>query len=244
MPHAPANCTVPAKNPSLNENLTIIILSAGVGRRMKSRGTKSLLPVGHSNILEHQIKTLWKDFPSADIIVVTGFQGGRVRSAFRGVYPVRFVYNPHYETTNVMYSIALGLEASITKNTLILHGDILFSSSIVADMIGKTSKLLVLPHGGKAAEQEVGAAINNNCVTHLSYGLSRQWGQMAYFTGKEIALFEKIAFNHEASSNRFFYEGINEVIDIGGSFVVHSPTGSWIEVDSAEDLTNTKGIIL
>jgi len=114
---------------------------------------------------------------------------------------------------------------------------------MVTGIAGKTSKILVLPSTHKADEQEVGAAINDNCVTHLSYGLSRQWGQMVYFTGKETVIFERMAFNYELSSNWFFYEGVNHVIDAGGIFAVHSPNGIWVEIDSTDDLVKTKGLL-
>lgn len=247
MIHAPSNCTIPAKGRKVNDSLTIIILSAGIGRRMKSKGVKALLPIENSNVLEYQLKTFWKVYPSAEIIVVTGFQGNKVRSRFRGIYPVRFVYNPNYETTNVMYSVSLALEANLSSNTIIAHGDILFNSTIISEITGKSSKILVLPEINKSNEQEVGVVINDNCVTNLSYGLKRRWGQMVYITGKETSLFENIAFNHSVSSSWFLYEGINHVIDKGGIFVAHSPrTGHWLEIDGVDDLelVNTRGMIL
>ena len=212
---------------------------------MKSKGAKSLLPIGNSTLLEYQLRTLWKIYPKADIIVVTGFQAPRIRNAFRGIYPVRFVFNPNYETTNVMYSIALALETTLSRNILILHGDVLFNTNAIADIVGKSSKILVLPASSRIDDNEVGVAIHDNCITNMSYGLPRGWGQMVYFTGKEVLAFEKVAFNHEQSSNWFFYEGVNKVINANGIFLVHSPAGMhWLEIDSVKDLQNIRGLVV
>jgi len=212
---------------------------------MKSKGAKSLLTINNTTLLDNQLKTIWKMYPGAEIIVVIGFQANKIRSMFRGTYPVRFVFNPNYETSNVMYSIALALEVSLSKSILILHDDLLFNNNAIADMVGTTSKILVLPENHLVDEQEVGVAIHNNIVTNLSYGLHRNWGQMAYITGKELVTFEKIAFNHELSANWFLYEGLNKVINSNGSFVAHSPTGiHWLEIDSVEDLEMVKGMII
>ena len=245
MSQAQARCSTPAKAPAANNALTIIVLAAGAGRRMKSRGAKALLPVGRITLLEYQIQALWKMYAKAEIIIVTGFQAPKIRALCRGTYPTRLVYNPNYESNNVMYSIALALENTISKNVLILHGDILFNTNTIANLAEGSSKILVLPEGHDITNYDVGAVINDNCVTNLSYGLSRGWGQMAFFTGKELALFEKIAFNHECSSNWFFYEGINHAISAGGTFVAHSPANShWLEINNVEDLHSVKGIMI
>lgn len=235
-------CTVPAKSTTVNNSLTVIIASAGIGKRMKSKGTKSLLTInGGTTILEQQIKNIWKVYPKADIIVVIGFQAYKLRSAFRGVQPIRFVYNPSYEINNVMYSVSLGIDCSISSNLLVMHGDIVFNTQTIADMCGPTSKILVLPESHQSVEQEIGVIVQGNMVTNLAYGLPRVWGQMVYVTGKESRHFEKIAFNHEISSNWFLFEGINNVISSGGAFVAHSPnTMKFIEINSLEDLARAK----
>jgi choline kinase len=237
MSHIPAKCTTPAKNPVTANSLAIIILSAGTGRKMKSRGAKALLPVGRTTLLENQLQTLWKVYAKSEIFVVTGFQAPKIRSICRGTYPTRLIYNSMYNNSNVMYGIALALESVLAKSVLILHGDIRFNTAAITDMVGESSKVYVLPESNKNINEDVGVVVQDNCVTNMSYGLPRVWGQMAYFTGKELSLFEKIAFNHEASSNWFFYEGINQVINNGGNFVAHSPAnGQLLEINTVQDL--------
>jgi choline kinase len=240
-----SRCTTTAKTPATYDALTIIILAAGAGHRMKSRGAKALLPIGRATLLEHQITTLWKMYSKAEIIVVTGFQASKIRNLCRGTYPLRLVYNPQYETANVMFSIALALENTLARNVLILHGDILFNTNMIADLATGRSKIAVLPENAKTNTDNVGVVIGDNCITNMSYGLPRTWAQMAYFTDKELTLFEKIAFNHEVSSNWFFYEGINHVINAGGIFTAHTPANShWLEINNINDLNSIQGTMI
>lgn len=245
MSHTSARCTTSAKMPAANNALTVIILSAGAGRKMKSKGAKALLPVGRITLLEYQMQMIWKMYAKAEIIIVTGFQASKVRAICRGTYPARLVYNPNYETANVMYSIALALENTLARNVLIIHGDIICNTNTIADIATGTSKLLMLSEAHHNTQDDVGAIITDNCITNMSYGLPRVWGQMAFFTNRELAIFEKIAFNHERSSNWFFYEGINETINMGGSFAAHSPANvHWLEINTVEDLNNSKGLMI
>lgn len=229
--------TTPAKNPVASNSLAIIILSAGTGRKMKSKGVKALLPLGRTTLLEHQIQTLHKMYGKAEITIVTGFQAPKIRAVCRGTHPVRLIYNPMYTNYNVMYSIALALENICAKQVLILHGDILFNTSAITDMAMGASKIYVMPENYKNVNEDVGVVVQDNCITNMSYGLPRVWGQMAFFSGKELQLFEKVAFNHETSYNWFFYEGINQVINAGGTFAAHCPAhGQLLEVNTLQDL--------
>ena len=51
----------------------IIIPSAGIGRRMKSYGCKSLLNINHEKLIDIQIKNIRQAFPENEIILITGF---------------------------------------------------------------------------------------------------------------------------------------------------------------------------
>ena len=110
-----------------NERLTILIPAAGMGRRMKSYGPKCLINIGGITILERQIKILLKLYPGSDIIVIAGFESDKIRKKIKTKYPVRIVNNHKYEDTNVLYSLSLGLQASINRNFLIVYGDLVFN---------------------------------------------------------------------------------------------------------------------
>jgi 2-C-methyl-D-erythritol 4-phosphate cytidylyltransferase len=48
--------------PSNREKYSIIIPAAGLGRRMKTYGPKSLTPIGNETILSKQLKIIYVDY--------------------------------------------------------------------------------------------------------------------------------------------------------------------------------------
>lgn len=229
----------PAKAVTDNR-LTVIIASANAGYRMRSRGAKALLPMYQNmTLLEIQLRTIWQVYPNAEVLVTIGFQASKIRNMFRGTFPVRFIYNPLYESKNTMYAIALALEAALPSNVIVINGDTFFNLPAIQQLQSKgTSKAVVQIEPSKDQNQYVGAVVQDNIITNLSYGLPQRWCEIAYLTGKELKLFEKIAFNHEVSAGWFFHEGLNTVINSGGILLAHqSPSIKFISIESTEDIS-------
>ena len=61
--------------------LTIVILAAGLGTRMKSRKAKVLHRAGGKALIEHVVETALKLAPPERIFVVVGHQAEEVRKA-------------------------------------------------------------------------------------------------------------------------------------------------------------------
>ena len=225
-----------------NDSLTIIIPAAGIGKRMKSRGPKALLTLNRGiTILERQLKILWSEYPNAEIIVVVGFQGNKIRKQFRSTYPVRFITNTLYEETNVAYSLQLAIQAAISPRLLIVYGDLVFNPSTIRTITSGPSAMLI-DTKNQFKTEEVGVQTQDGSVTNLSYGLTTKWGQMVYLIGHELYLFEMSVFN-TATEKWFGYEILNNVINHGGIFTAIEPTHMRIaEVDTTKDLERAKMI--
>ncbi|MGH7175827.1 MAG: nucleotidyltransferase family protein [Tepidisphaeraceae bacterium] len=85
-----------------------VILAAGASRRMGQN--KSLLSIDGRPMLARVWQTLRT--ASERIVVVTGHDAGRVRSAIANAAPdVQFVHNPEYEAGEMLSSIKVGVEA-------------------------------------------------------------------------------------------------------------------------------------
>ena len=61
--------------------LTVVILAAGLGTRMKSRHAKVLHRPGGSTLIEHTVETALELAPPERIFVVVGHQADEVREA-------------------------------------------------------------------------------------------------------------------------------------------------------------------
>ena len=209
---------------------------AGLGKRMKSYGHKSLIELTTGEtILSRQLTILTRQYPKAEIICVLGFEADKI---YRTLPPgIRTVENSFYEDTGPLHSLHLGLKASATPNVLIVYGDLIYEPNVFAGIPDNKSTLLVVDEA--YSKEEVGVTYNNQ-AEHLGYSLPNFWGQIAYLTGKELDLFKIVAYNR-GKSKFFGFEALNEVIDLGGVLDVMSVEGI-IDIDSFKDLELVKGL--
>jgi len=222
------------RTPGKSSGLSIIIPVAGVGYRMKSYGPKAMIEVSkNTTLIEKQIKTLWREYPEADIFVVVGFDSEKIVNRLSR-YPVRIIYNPIYESTSVLYSVGLAMEAVITKEVMVVYGDLFFNQSTINNLRG--SSKVIAENSGFLKKSEVGIASDEDLVTNFSFGLDTKWCQIVYLSGKELDIFEKICFKKE-TSQWLGYEALNYVIKNGGQFKAVFPKRmNIVEIDAIKDL--------
>ena len=223
------------QSPPDYSKLSVIIPAAGMGRRMKSYGAKGLISINGQTVLERQIKTIWRVYPSAEITIISGFQSDLIHERIRKKYPVRIIKNNDYEDNNVARSIFLGLQSCINQHALLIYGDLVFNSSTIRNLVGRGSKIVV-DSREKIKAEEVGVLFGKEEVMHFSYAMDTKWCQIAYLAPKEMKMFEEISSSPDCDK-WFGYEIMNEIIDGGGSFSAVEPSGMKIaEIDSPRDL--------
>lgn len=213
--------------------LTFIIPCAGSGARMKSYGPKALLSIGNTTIIERQISIIQEAFPASEIIVPIGFDAYKMCKRLEPL-GVRMVFNPLHETTNVAFSIGLGLYANISPNVAVVYGDLVFNKSVLHTLIGCSKSTILVGKGMK--DEEVGVLCQNGELMRAAYGFEHKWAQIAFFTGRELRLLKKIC--HKEENNKIFgYEALNEIIANGGTFHAVLPTNGMVcDIDSPKDI--------
>jgi len=228
-------------NPGRSSELAVVIPAAGIGRRMKSKVVKSLVEFNGQAIIEKQIIDVWSQFPKAEIFVVVGYQSDKVRNYLKN-YPIRFIYNPIFETSNVAFSISLALQATISSQILLIYGDLIFNKESISHIASGKSKILI-DSAKLFNSDEVGFGLDENGrIANFSYGLPDKWAQIAYLAGRELDLFKEICYNEDAI-RWFGYEALNEVINLGGRIESHDiKTAKIIDVDTPQDLQKASKI--
>lgn len=218
----------------MQSELTVVIATAGLGRRMKSYGPKALIEVsGKQTILGRQLALVKARFPQADVVVVAGFEAERVAK----VLPpgVRLVENEHYEETNAARSVVMALRASSCRRALVLHGDLVFNDRTLEGLPEDRSCVLV-DTKGQIRETEVGCNVVGGLVTHFEFGLPARWCQIMHLAGRELALFRKLA-SGSARRRHFSFEVLNDLLEQDGALHAVEPHGMKIvEVDTSRDL--------
>ncbi len=200
---------------------------------MKATGPPSLVKLGNESLICRQIRILKRVYPLAEIIVVGGHNADRVyRELPKGI---KFVENQKYADTGVVRSVAAGLRVRSHDRVMLVYGDMVFDDEVLKGLYGKGSTLL-LDSRGVLKDTEVGATAVGGWVTRLGYGLPQKWAGIAYFTGTELELLEKMA-RWQASVYSSGHEAINYVLKHGGSFrKLEKTKGVLAEIDEPSDI--------
>ncbi len=126
-----------------------VILSAGQGRRLlplTEDSPKCLLPISGKTIIEWQIDTLLAA-GIEDISVVTGFQTGLVEALLQQRYPdrarINTLFNPFFEVADNLASCWIA-RSVMDCDFLLLNGDTVFDSSLLAQVLNSESAPITL----------------------------------------------------------------------------------------------------
>lgn len=223
----------------MKRELSIIIPAAGMGRRMKSYGPKPLIELNEKHtVISRQQYILQREFPTAEIIVVVGYEAD---SVIRGLRPgVKPVENEMFETTNVVRSIGMGLRIANHKKVLIVYGDLVFNSAAIRIIGGQS--VAVVDSRKQIGDDEVGVTVVDGRITQFAYDLETKWAQIVYLTGRELEIFKGIVWNRD-NSRWFGFEALNKVVGGGGSIRAIEPKNMKVaEIDTSKDIENARQI--
>jgi choline kinase len=226
---------VKAKDDARSHYHSVIIVAAGEGSRIKSRGPRSLLSVGSRNLIEHQVELIKERFTNSTIILVTGFDATNVMN--RVPSGTICVENERYGETNVMRSIGIGLRAAMADRVLIIYGDLVFNKELLDFPVSKSCTLF---ENSNTTETEVGCTVDNDVLENMFYGLSKKWVPVMYFVNKELKLLKNLAFDKQREK-LYGFEAINHIMGKGGEFAAYSPKNSIaFDIDTPKDMERAK----
>lgn len=229
-----------------------VVLAAGKGSRLGNYTTdlpKSLLPLNDNNdsLLDYNL-TLLSQFNLDKIIIVTGFNSGKIEAHVKKYDNIEIVYNPFWDHCNVLGSLYMALK-SINDDFLFLHADTLADRGIWDNLI-KAEGEMVLPFERKqCCEEEMKVLLKDNKVVQITKEMDADLADgeflgIAKFEKNTIPFFKKTAehlfkkgeLNHYMES--VIQEAINEnMFNITAMDILHH---NFVEVDFEEDYERAK----
>ena len=105
----------------LKDNLTVVILAAGQGTRMKSSRPKVLHQILGRPMVAYLLDTL-KDLGVQDIVVVVGYQADKVQEALKN-FGARFVVQEPQLGTGHAVQVAMQTVGPEARTVMVLCGD-------------------------------------------------------------------------------------------------------------------------
>lgn len=233
-----------------------LILAAGKGSRIETETSgkpKSLLPLGDTTLLGQSLRQ-FEEVGITDIVVVTGYQRHTIASFLSENWAgsAEVVYNPHFESTNVLYSFWLALPYLQKSDFVFLHADTVFEKAVLERLLSCESDetFVFAVDNHECEEEEMKVKVVDGYVTEVNKtmdprGCDGEFLGVARISGRHIeslrhhaeALFEESEFQS------FFERAVQRMIDQQGLQVsVADMTGlKWREVDFPEDYAAARG---
>lgn len=104
--------------------LNVVILAAGLGKRMQSDLPKVLHPIAGQPMLAHILDTA-RQLKPARLVVVVGHGADRVKAAFNDASDIIFVHQqPQHGTGHAVQQAVPSLATDEGSSTLVLYGDV------------------------------------------------------------------------------------------------------------------------
>lgn len=131
-----------------------IIMAAGKGKRLGSISNnkpKSFLEINGKKLIEYNLDMLSK-YGIRDIIIVTGYMSEEFEKFLSFREGIKFVYNPFYDTTNVLTSFWFG-QNYLNDDFIYMHADTLCDIQIFEDLLGQNGEI-VLPIDFSPCDEE------------------------------------------------------------------------------------------
>ncbi|MGE5487680.1 MAG: NTP transferase domain-containing protein [bacterium] len=120
--------------------LTVVILAAGLGTRMKSKRAKVLHEVGGMPMVEHVVRTALEFASPARVFVVVGNQASEVEAAL-SAYGVQFVLQTEQKGTGHALLVARESAGAGPGPVVVLYGDApLLTTATLSRLIEEQSR--------------------------------------------------------------------------------------------------------
>lgn len=148
-----------------------IIMAAGRGSRLDSYTEdkpKCFLEIKGIKLIEYNIALLHANGVT-DIVIVTGYMHEMIESYFENVEGIRFVYNPFYESMNVLGSFYMGQHAVKNDTDLIyMHADTLCATEVFENMLCKEGDMVLPVDFRKCDEEAMKVKTENGKLVEIS----------------------------------------------------------------------------
>lgn len=232
-------------------NVKAIILSAGIGKRLKpitDEIPKSLIKINEKTILEHQLEKL-KDFgiTDKDIIIITGYKAKLIRKV--AGEEIKYIHNFYFQTTNSLYSLWLARKEDLENGFILLNSDIIFHKDVLNKLLSKEGNAIAVDFKKKLQDGQMNVIVENKeNVIKISKKIkatdaSGESVQIIKFDNAGTKIIfkradEAIKAGHKNEFPTFIFKYI--IRDLG-LFAVDIDNLPWFEIDDFKDLTLLAG---
>lgn len=222
-----------------SDKVSIVLLAAGEPDRMKSFGVRSLIRLHNGNtLIENQLQIINNVFGNNETILITGYESDRLMN--KTPDNLIKIENERYNDTNVARSLSIALRVINTNRVIVIYGDLMFNRECLEFPLEKSIATI---NTININENEVGCNIDSDNIELMLYGLNNKWGQIIYFTGKELDILKQLVWNRN-NEKKFGFEIVNEIINMGGNIKAYiNKNSKCYDIDSGKDIDKSRLIL-
>ena len=233
-----------------------IILAAGMGKRLgeyTEANTKCMVPVNGTKLIDRALLQLSR-LNLSRVVIVVGYEGKKLMdylgNEVNGL-KIEYVFNPIYDKTNNIYSLALAKEKMQEDDTLLLESDLIFEDGMLNLLLDNPFPNLALVAKYETWMDGTMVCIDNennivNFVTKAAFNYQNvdQYYKTVniYKFSKEFAATKYVPFLEaytKSVGNNEYYENVLRIISFLNSHDLKAlPVGNlkWYEIDDKQDL--------
>ena len=234
-----------------------IILAAGMGRRLgeyTKDNTKCMLPVNGIRLID-RVLTQLSPLNLNKVVIVVGYKGQNlvdyIGNRYEGVINIEYIWNPIFDRTNNIYSLALAKDKLQEDDTILIESDLIFSDRMF-------SMILECPYPNVALVAKYESWMDgtmvrmddNQNIVHFVPKQAFKYSEIdsyyktvnIYKLSKEFSIHKYVPFLEaysKALGNNEYYEQVLRVITmIDHAEMKALPIGDekWYEIDDVQDL--------
>lgn len=234
-----------------------VILAAGRGSRLATI-TKSipkcLIEVQGHTLLERTITALLAN-GCTDITITTGYLNQMIqtyinKSSFSKTANISYIYNSRFSLSNYIYSMWLAKENFISDDIILLHGDLIFDSSLLFRILNQSKSVVLVNKCVTDSEKDFKARIENNKVIEIGVSVT---GKNCYLSmpfyrllNRDLTLWfgqiEKFIQNGKIEC--YAEDAFNVISDQINLYPLYFDKEVCMEIDTIEDLELSHSLVL
>ncbi len=217
--------------------MKIIILAAGIGRRLGIENTPKALArlVNGQSIIEHQLENIARYLSLSDVRVVVGYEQDKIKTLFPHL---SYIENSNYGSENTAKSLQRALSEVGNEAVLWLNGDVVFHHKILEPLLAQRRSAMIVNIGVVGEEEVKYQADEFGRIIEVAKAVEDPLGEalgINFFTEGDAQLLKQALA--ECGTQDYFERAVQICLDAGVEVwtSVVSPD-LCVEVDFLEDL--------
>ena len=189
-------------------NLSVIIIASMPTKGMKSMGNISLLPITKKqSIIEKHINNIHAAFPTAEIVVVGGFENKKMQKLLQKNENVKYISHNIENYSNETQSLYYGLKQCKNTKCIIFNANCIATKNFWSKIKYRAKKSIAVINSNKRFNSTIGSTLKGKEINYIFFGLPHKIANVYLLQQPHIEYF--LENYQESWGSKYLFETIN-----------------------------------